>query len=187
VISTNIFNFQYEGDSFQIVSLNSETGEGANILRSDSFKNEKAYARDINQDGILDVVIFANADLEELNKIYQSGIFEAMSSNMLQEKVNQRIYEFETVLTLYSITGYYLGAEIYNVFTIVDRKTLKEESFIDLYADGSINDDSIPEEELLDIQKQYELVLENGINDRSIEYKDGMYVVLRNEEILAYR
>ncbi|MGB0346894.1 MAG: hypothetical protein ACPGGA_05370, partial [Balneolaceae bacterium] len=53
----SVFSFSYNQMPYEIVSLNTSTGEGTNILYELVDNTSDIIARDINQDGTIDVVI----------------------------------------------------------------------------------------------------------------------------------
>lgn len=180
------FTFQFTGTYYQIVSINSPTGDGINILRSDTSSTNKIHARDINQDGVLDIVIKGELSLSELNTIYIFGINQASESGNLQEKHNQHVFEHQTPTYHYQIKGFYLEDYQYNLFTISDLTNSTSTTYMDMLADGILELDEFEPEISIVIQNFYELVLNEGIAQKKIQFKNGIYKVeARSEPFLA--
>lgn len=177
---SSLFTFTIEGHSYQIVSLNSKSGEGLNILKSGATEKESIYARDINQDGNLDVVLYGDQSLEALNMVYQKGIEIASSNGMLEERLQTRVFDYETITHIYQITGMYIEGYTYNIFTMIDKATSIQRSFTDFMADGTIDQDEISTEDLSFIQQHYQIALFQGIAEDRIKLKNGMYEVQPN-------
>ena len=70
----SVFSFNYNDLSYEIVSLNTSSGEGTNIHYELIDSSADLLARDINQDGTIDVVVRGSLTLEESDEIYKAGI-----------------------------------------------------------------------------------------------------------------
>lgn len=187
-VSTNqtakksVFTFNYEDQTYEIVSVNTESGEGINILTLISG-SEKVSARDLNQDGVLDIIIRGNTSIDELNTVYLAGIDIARSSGNYSERQALRQFEWEQEsYTLIISTYFYNQNEVNNQFIIVFSETGQEAIFTDLMADGTLDEWDKGNIEITRAQKLYEMTLLKGIDEGRIQKNENFYeVLLRNQ------
>lgn len=181
----SIFTFNYENQTYEIVSLNTASGEGTNILSLVGNGNAPLTAQDINQDGIIDVVLNGWTHIEEANKVYAAGIEAAQRAGNYQELQPSRTFEWKNELyTLVITTYYYSEAELNNLFTIRFHDTQPEAIFIDYNADGALDAAQKGETTLERAQNLYEATLLKGIDEGRITKTDLSYIVLK-KPILA--
>ena len=178
----SVFTFNYENQTYEIISLNTQSGEGTNILTLVGG-NERISARDLNQDGVLDVVIQGNTHIDVLNSIYLAGIDIARSSGNYSERQALRQFEWEQEsYTLIISTYFYNQNEVNNQFIIVFSETGQEAMFTDLMADGTLDEWDKGNVEITRAQKLYEMTLLKGIDEGRIQKNENFYeVLLRNQ------
>lgn len=181
----SVFTFNYENQTYEIVSLNTQSGEGTNILTQVSG-TEKISARDLNQDGILDVIIKGNTSIDVLNSIYLAGIDIARSSGNYSERQALRQFEWEQEsYTLIISTYFYNQNEVNNQFVIVFSETGQEAMFTDRMADGTLDEWDKGNVEISRAQKLYEMTLLKGIDEGRIQKNENFYEVLLRNQISA--
>ena len=174
----SVFTFNYENQTYEIISVNTPSGEGTNIL-SLVGSDETISARDMNQDGFLDVVIRGDLELDDLNEIYATGINIARMSGNYQEREALRKFEWKNESYTLTISTYlYSENEINNQFTILFTDNGKEAMFTDRMGDGTLDSVEKGLVELQRAQQLYEMTLLKGIDEGRIEKKEFCYQVL---------
>ncbi|MCG8373151.1 MAG: hypothetical protein MI700_06440 [Balneolales bacterium] len=178
IAQRNVFTFQISDTTYQITSLNSPTGEGFNILEQ---AESNLTARDINQDGELDLVLKGNKSLLEANEIYQTGIKIAQETGNIKERYSTRKFEWENESYKYALSTYVFSqGKSSNVFVIGDKSLLVEYLFTDIDADGTLDSIEKGTISLEEAQNHYLIVLEQGIKENLIQHKEGQFIVLEN-------
>lgn len=177
--SKNSFTFTFDGQTYQIISINTPTGEGTNYLMSVSEESKTTLnASDLNQDGVLDVLLNEDLTIEKANEIYFSGINQAKESGNFKERDVLRTYEVSRGDTLFSIRTYEVSEQdISNLFTVTKLLTYDESIFLDRDANGTLDSKEKGSVQLERAQFFYHSILQEGIIERRISVKDGIYRV----------
>ena len=176
----NVFTFDHDGHSYQIVSINTETGEGTNFLNLvDENGMEALSARDLDQDGTLDVIIKGQLSLEEANFIYSAGISNAKLKGSYNEREPLRSFEATHSNTLYTIRSYYVeDLTLTNMFIIHNASGGHESILEDITGDGVLDHIEKGSITLEEAQLLYDIILKAGIEKGRIELIGTTYVVL---------
>ncbi|WP_141691560.1 hypothetical protein [Rhodohalobacter halophilus] len=179
------FEFEYEGTTYEIVGLISPDGESLNDLVLRDGREIIFWARDNNQDGEMDRVMRGDISLEEANRIYQAGIQIAERQGKYQQQRHPRTFEFaddEYIYILVSVIGE--DNNSYNIFVTINIETDSETELRDSNMDGRLNENQAANEEYIQWQSLYEMVLERGIDENRIDLtEEGRYIVRVNREI----
>lgn len=176
------FEFEHEGETYEIVGLVSADGGSTNdlVLRKD--RELVFWARDFNQDGIINQVVSGDISLEKANEIYEAGIRIAEEQGKYEKKQHPRTYHYGDEDYLYSVITV-LGRinSNYNVFIIFNIKSDVEIKLTDSNMDGTLDDGSVESEVLRQWQQTYKKILEQGVKERKIDLtEEGKYRVRVN-------
>lgn len=185
IATKNTFAFTFEGDSYQIVSINTSTGEGSNYLFTLNASSGKASrtASDLDQDGSMDVVINKAFSLDQVNRIYVAGILKAKSAGNFRERNTNRTYEFVRGDSVFTIRSYTLNdGSVDNLFSIGLLLSGQESMFTDHAADGTLDRSDKGEISLTDAGPLYEMALQEGVLIQRITFIDGVYMVNRSDK-----
>lgn len=183
----SVFSFSYNQMPYEIVSLNTSTGEGTNILYELVDNTSDIIARDINQDGTIDVVIRGSMTLDECDEIYKAGIKTAKLSGNYRERTPARQYEWTLEEYTLIVSTYIPNINhVNNVFLVRLNEDQTEHIFTDIFGDGVLN--SI-EKGIIGIaraQQLYEMTLLRGLDERRMQFEDGTYSV-KEQRSRTYR
>lgn len=174
----SMFSFLYNEAAYEIVSLNTSTGEGTNILYELIDQQSDMLARDINQDGTIDVVVRGDMTLEECDEIYKVGINTAKKSGNYQERtpIRQFVWALDEYTLL--VSTYIPNIDhVNNVFLIRYNEDLSEHIFTDIFGDGVLNTKEKGIIELERAQQLYEMTLLKGLDERRLIFDNGTYMV----------
>lgn len=177
----SIFPFQYQGEEYEIISINNPAGEGLNTLIQ--YENDSTVVRvnDRNQDGFLDMVVMGDITLEEANTIYTFGINEAIKQGKYKQSSSTNRYKYETddghfIIQTFDINN----KEVYNEFTIYNDKGNIQAIFLDVDANGKL--DSLKHGKnqlnLEEAQNYYSKVIQSGIEKDKIRLTAGKTIVI---------
>lgn len=171
--------FSVQESVYKITSLNTPSGEGSNILASvKDLEHGNWTAKDLDQDGTLDVILKGSASLDLANEIYWSGIEQAKNNGQYKSRYALRSYELITEENILTIRSYIANdTRPTNMFIVFDKPTNTETILVDTNADGILNH---TEKGLLKIeiaQKFYTETLEKGILANRITLIDKVYLV----------
>lgn len=185
----SVFTFLLEGEQYQIISINTNSGEGTNYLAKldDSTGNQLNLARDLDQDGTIDLV-FKNNDfsLSKANRVYTDGINKAKNLGNYAERTPQRTFEFKDGLIWYTIKSYFYDNEAVScLFLIHNKETNIESMFLDVNADGSLDSIEKGNMNLDEANIFYSKILNLGIKRKRIELRNDAYIVLETQPLLA--
>jgi len=176
--SRSIFAFDFEGQSYEIISTVIETNSGYNFLIQRENQQIVLRAIDNEQDGILDSLMIGNVTLEKANEIYMSGIQKANLKGGLKKQIHRRNYQITGYTVSYNLQTYHLlSGEIYNKFIIIDNRTNQHIVLLDMNADGVLDKIEKDNNDLMKYQGLYKNVIDSGIWDGKINKKDNMYLV----------
>lgn len=174
----SVFSFNYNEHSYEIVSLNTTSGEGTNVLYELVYNTSDILARDINQDGTIDVVVQGSLSIEECDEIYKAGINNAKMSGNYQERTPARQYEWSLEEYTLVISTYIPNAEyINNVFLIRFNTDKTEHIFTDIFGNGVLNSVEKGHIQLERAQQLYEMTLLKGLDEKRMLFDDGTYMV----------
>lgn len=183
----SVFSFSYDEHSYEIVSLNTKTGEGTNVLYELVDNTSDILARDINQDGTIDIVIKGSLTLEECDEIYKAGINTAKQSGNYQERTPARQYQW--VLEEYTlvISTYTTNIDhINNVFLVRFNNDQAEHMYTDIFGDGVLNSTDKGYIQIERAQQLYEMTLLKGLDEKRMLFEDGTYKV-KQQRTSTYR
>lgn len=175
----SVFTFTENGDQYQIVCVNTKSGEGTNYLaKVDNKGQQLTLARDLDQDGSIDLILKGDQSLSEANMIYNLGIDKAKELGNYAERVSLRTFEHIENHLLYTIKTYLIDEEnASNLFLISDKSLAEEYIFIDTNADGIL--DSVEKGTMsLDLANQYYTkILQVGLDNKKIDLRNNTYRV----------
>lgn len=173
-----LFPFEYEDEEYQIVSIVDRYGDGMNLLLQMEQDSSVFRSLDRDQDGIIDLIQFGPLTLEEANLIYTYGIQLAKQRGKFRGRERPRLFEFQEEPYRYTIQTLGSHPEVaYNRFCILDYRTNLEESYLDLNADGILDQTEFSERDLSEVQIRYQQILKNGMNQSLIHFKFNKYLV----------
>ena len=175
----NVYTFNYDNLSYQIISINTSTGEGTNFL---SLINEEGTevlnARDLDQDGMLDVILKGSLSLEQANSIYVAGIINARLTGHYKEQNPLRSFEFIEDDILYIVRSYFIDeSALHNMFIIHDETGVPASILEDLNADGTLDHIEKGSISLEKAQPIYTDVLKKGVLKGRIEFINNTYII----------
>ena len=184
----SVFSFSYNELSYEIVSLNTSTGEGTNILYELVDNSADILARDINQDGTIDIVVRGTLTLEECDEIYKAGIQTAKLSGNYQERTPSRRYEWTLEEYSLTVSTYVPNSDhINNVFLIKLNNNQTEHIYTDIFGDGVLNSREKGVIGIERAQQLYEMTLLKGLDENRVVFDDGTYMVkLRRSQTYHY-
>ncbi len=187
----SIYSFNFEGEQFQITSINTDSGEGFNFLSQiDNSGKTEFKARDFNQDGTLDIVLKGNLTLTKANEIYLAGINFARAEGNYKETTSLRTFEFSKAENLYTIKTYILDEDnASNLFSIYNHLTGELSLFSDSNANGVLNTREKGNMSIEDANRLYKEIIEEGILSKRMVKKETTYIVIEssNLQTASYR
>jgi len=187
--TTNVFSFEYENSTYEIIGITSEEGESVNFLVQSKNDSNIFRVIDYDQDGILDRVITGSIDLEEANKIYQEGIRQAVEQDRFRELEIYREYlitheEYRLVIQSFSE-----GKDGYqNRFFIYEPDWIVVGIFWDDEADGTLSRIERGEMNLEYAQQLYDLILERAAEENRIDERfEDQFIITKDKPIENFR
>lgn len=174
-----IFPFEYESESYQIVSISDPSGEGMNLLIKKDGDQAVLRTLDRDQNGVIDIIQYGSISLEEANFIYNYGIQMAVQEGKIKTGNSKRIFEHAINGITYTIQtiGLYRDV-IYNEFTFRKGNYSTEEVYIDNDADGILDWIEQGYHDLEEVQVIYRSLIEKGLSQNQIEMIFEKYVVI---------
>lgn len=184
----NVYSFIINEQVFQITSFNTDSGEGTNFLSEiDDTGEPLLKARDLDQNGTIDIILKGSWSLFEANLIYNEGIASAKAAGNITERTSLRTFEFQTPTNLFTIKSYSTGPQnVSNLFIILDKTTNGESIFLDSNADGQLESVEKGTFNLDEADSLYSKVLNEGITRRQIQHMDGKYTVKKASNLITY-
>lgn len=174
----SIYHFTYNGDSYEIVGtfLDEETGSNELIFKRDN--RVILWARDTDQNGVIDTILEGELSLSEANKIYKNGIEQAIEDNKYKERPDRRKYETTISDTTYVVISYlHENEEPYNMFIVHPDDRMNAIILFDNGLNGNLDQieqgDEIPE----NWKGIYNEVLKKGVDERKIRVENNQYIV----------
>lgn len=173
-----MFPFEYENESYQIVSISSPSGDGMNILLKIQDDTSVFRILDQDQDGLLDVVQHGDISLDEANQIYMVGISEAQNAGKIRERDRERLFQYSEDHYYFRVQTFGLYSDVYyNRFVVGNVRLGIEESFLDVNADGVLDQAEFANQSHKDVQPYYHKVLQKGLEKDRIIISNDKYVV----------
>lgn len=184
IATKNTFVFNFEDGTYQIVSLNTSTGEGSNYLFTVmSSGNTVRTATDLDQDGSMDVVIDKQYSLDEANRIYIAGILKAKAAGNFKELQTSRTYEYISSDSLFTVRSYTMNnGSVNNLFSIQLLNRPGESMYTDTAADGTLDRVDKGDIPLTEAGPLYLNTLQQGMLIQRITFIDGVYMVNRSDK-----
>lgn len=175
----SVFTFTENGDHYQIVCVNTKSGEGTNYLaKVDNKGQQLTLARDLDQDGSIDMILKGDQSISEANMIYNLGIDKAKELGNYAERVSLRTFEHIDNYVLYTIKTYLIDEEnASNLFLISDNTLEEEYIFMDTNADGIL--DSV-EKGVMNLNlanDYYTKIIKVGLDSKKIYLRNNIYIV----------
>ncbi len=179
-----VFTFEYYGDIYQILGYSDPKGnrEGINdlILKKDGVIT--IWHRDTNQDGFIDEALTGDISIEKANQIYHYGIQQAIELNRLQEQPYPRKFETTIGNFHYEIISFSVGeSDTYNIFIIYNRTTDTSIRLRDSLRNGILDDVDDEAINLQSYQKDYDHILQIGLERRKVLFDGETYLVLMRQ------
>lgn len=171
--------FSVQESVYKITSLNTPSGEGSNILASVNDSDHGSWvAKDLDQDGTLDVILKGSTSLDFANEVYWIGIERAKDNGQYKSRYALRSYELITEERILTIRSYIAeDSSPTNMFIVFDKLTKTETILVDANADGILNRTEKGFLEIELAQEFYTEALEKGILDNRITLIDKVYLV----------
>jgi len=184
----SVFSFNFEQTRYEIVSLNTSSGEGTNLISELTESDIKNVARDINQDGTIDIVIKGSLSIEEFDVIYKAGIESARKTGNYQERISLRRFEWTFEQFELRVTTYFVSEDdVNNVFFILSNTDRTEHLFTDRFADGKLDNTDKGSINFVRAQQLYEMTLIMGLAEKRISFDDIKYIVLEKPIPISQR
>jgi|GEM_PF-1082025 len=173
------FTFFSDGIKYQITSVNTPSGEGTNYLsKIDAEGTQLSLARDLDQDGSIDLILKSDFSLSEANTIYNLGIGKAKLLGNYAERSSLRTFEYIEEQIVFTIKTYIIGEDnSSNLFLILDSELDEESIFLDSNADGIIDSIEKGTMSIIDANIFYVKALELGIKKGKIQLRNNNYWV----------
>lgn len=175
----SVFSFSLDENQFQIISVNTKSGEGTNYLaRVNIYGKQLSLARDLNQDGSIDLILRGELSINEADVIYNIGIEKAKEMGNYAERVSLRTFEYLEGTTTFTIKTYLIGEKsANNLFLILDNELQMESIFLDTNADGVLDAVEKGTMSLSEASEYYKKALELGLEKNKIELRDKSFWV----------
>ncbi len=159
---TGVFPFAYAGSEYYILSTSLQSGEGNVLVRRDRAR-PALRARDFDQDGVLDTVLVGALSLADANRVYASGIAQAVARGKHRTHVPQASYSLDLPGVSYLLQTFEAaGARPYNRF-VIRSSAAPEVVLIDLDGDGTLDGQENGTMRPESYQSRYQEVLARGL------------------------
>lgn len=184
VIEIGGYNFEFEGRTYRIESVNPSSGVGYNVLSVKEGDRNVALGLDRDQDGFLDGIVEGEISLQRARVIYNAGISEGERLGRIKSKVLTQ--EYRTVVgqhTCILVTYELAIGDVFNRLTLVNTYYAPVEAILlDQGADGQLDLIEQGEREMEYYQSIYDQVIENGLTYGKVAKIQGKYQVIRNSD-----
>jgi hypothetical protein len=172
------YRYEFNDQTYRIRSVNSEKKEECfNEVIAENF-----MAVDLNQDRIIDQIVLGEAELSEVQKVYDYGLQLLSQEHKLKERntqVNQYI-EIE-LCCLYEIKSFRSkNADSFNEFILTENRNKAEPPTtvgIDQNADGTLDVLVKGSKTLEQLQLKYQSMIDNGLAGNKMVKVNGMILV----------
>jgi hypothetical protein len=172
------FVFSHEGQDYEIISTVVASNGGHNYLTRRDDGELVFSAKDVDQDGTLDMVIVGDVGLSDANVVYVAGIDQARRTGRYREQTGARTFEYKSLGYTYVIQSFQRDSgEWYNTFLHFDVDG-HEVLCVDTDADGILDSISRGTDNLQQSQDFYQVVLQEGLRRSRIEIRNDSYEVL---------
>lgn len=181
VIEIGGYNFEYEGQTYRIESVNPNKGVGYNVLSVKEGERNVALGLDRDQDGFLDGIVEGEISLRRAREIYSAGISDGerlgrIKSKVLTQEYRTAVGQYTCILVTYQLA---IG-DIFNRLSLVNTYYAPIEAILlDQGADGNLDLIERGEKEMEFYQAIYEQVIENGLKYGKVAESQGKYQVIR--------
>ena len=172
------YRYKFDDQSFLIRSVNSEKREECfNELITENY-----MAVDFNQDRIIDQVVLGEAELSEVQKVYEYGLQLLSQEHRLKEQITE-VYQFVQVepCCQYEIKSFRSKNEnSFNEFILIENRNSAEPLTtvgIDQNADGTLDlliKGSGPLEQM---REKYQLMINDGLAANKMVKINSMILV----------
>lgn len=168
------------GENYEIISMNTESGEGGNLLILRKENKIDFSAQDLNQDGLIDTILKGDVELDEANAIYWEGIRIARNKGLYKEKEGLRTFEWKSLTMSFSLQSYTPSNNSEEIFFNRFSLYLVNEDVIsiDRNADGILDEVEKGSLKLDSVQTFYKEALEIGMRAQRVIQSDGRFIVL---------
>lgn len=172
------YRYDMDDNSFRIRSVNCQNeGECYNELIGENF-----IAVDFNQDRIIDRIVMGDADISNVQQIYEYGLNLLSRENKLEEHVSEvRQYVQEEPCCKYEIKSFRLKdtAPFNQLILIKDHNTAfpQTTAAIDQDADGTLDMLLKGDVSLKQMQSKYDSMIQQGLENSTLIRKDGKILV----------
>lgn len=172
------FAFDYEGRSYEIVSVGTAAEGGRNYLVRREGEHLLLRARDADQNGTLDTLLIGALPLDRANAIYARGLAQAQAEGRYRQQQPARAYTLVLDTGWYTIRSHRLNADTwYNRFILFEVGDREETIVLDTDADGVLDEVVYGVCDLAVCQERYKHVLQEGIRTGRVEHVGDRYVV----------
>jgi hypothetical protein len=172
----NVFAFEHNGETYEIISTVGSEGVGGNFLIRREGSRILVSARDHDQDGTLDTLLVGDMPLARANAIYTAGISAARAQGKSVSRLPSRTFRVTMHGGLYAVQTFMIDMHSwYNKFTMIEPGSAHEVVLIDANADGILDRIETGTITTGVAQPLYQRVLQEGIRDGRVEQLDGRY------------
>jgi hypothetical protein len=172
------FIYRFGDGTYQILSVSSGgNGESYNELWGTGL-----LAVDLDQDGVIDRILFGRANLADVQAIYAFGIEEVRRSNKLKfRQPTENYFLFKSSGLKYEIRSYRpANAPSFNEFEIVDKRQALPDMkaiLLDRNADGTLDEIINGDVALGYAQSRYAEAIEEGLKENALVRVNGTVLV----------
>ncbi len=181
VIEIGGYDFEFEGRTYRIESVNPSTGVGYNVLAVKEGDRNVALGLDRDQDGFLDGIVEGEITLSRARVIYNTGIAEGERLGRIKSKFLTQ--EFRTNIGQYTckLVTYHLAiGDVFNRLTLVSTYYAPVEAvLLDQGADGKLDRIEQGDREMEFYQSIYDQVIESGLTYGRVAKIQGKYQVIQ--------
>jgi hypothetical protein len=170
----SLFKYQYKDETYQIRSVFSgDNGDSYNELWGD-----RLVAIDLNQDGVIDNVLFGEAPLSVVQDIYAFGIQKVGQNNKLKTRLSSNDhFRFERFGFTYEISSYRpVSSKPFNEFKVIDTRLASPKIMailLDRGADGTLDEIIKGDVPFGQGQARYTEAIEKGLKSNALVKIDG--------------
>lgn len=175
------YSFEYQGDVYEIIGVQSDQGETANFLVKRENRGVVFRAIDRNQEGTLEQVLSGNIELDRANRIYRAGIRMAQQEGRYNkiEKYREFLYRYGSVRLVVRST--IEKKETYvNLFVIYDNDGSVVGIYRDDGSDGILTGVEKGKAELENARELYKILLDRAREENRLDesYPDRFIITV---------
>jgi hypothetical protein len=175
--SVSQYIFNYNDEKYRIRTIHAENKlDSYNEIIGKTF-----LAADFDQDRVIDQIIMGSVDPAEVQVIYEYGLMNLSKENkLLETNPNIQRYVYQSIEFDYEIKTFQPAAtEPFNEFTIIDKRSESQvlSTYIDLGADGTLDNTVKGTAGIVDIQPTYSDILISGMQKGKLVKSDGKILV----------